>query len=105
MNYELKLWWILLTIVILTFVLWIVIKIKEFGESGPEFLKYTKDTIQGWNWEWTWRKNYDGKYVVDDLHPVCESCGTPLAATKFFILCSLWKDTTKIWSFSRFKSY
>ena len=80
LNFELKLWWILLTIVILTFVLWIVIKIKEFGESGPEFLKYTKDTIQGWNWEWTWRKNYDGKYVVDDLHPVCESCGTPLAA-------------------------
>ena len=80
LNFELKLWWVLLGIALLILVLWIVVKIKEFGEEGPEFLRYTKDTIQGWAWEWTWCKNYEGKYVVDDLHPVCESCGTPLAA-------------------------
>ena len=80
LNFQIKLWWLLLGLAFLIFILWIVIKIKEFGEEGPEFLNYTKDTIQGWDWEWTWRKNYEGKYVVDDLHPVCESCGTPLAA-------------------------
>ena len=78
-NFELKLWWVLLGVVLLIFILWIIIKVKEFVEE-PEFLKYTKDTIQGWDWEWTWRKNYEGKYVVDNLHPICEYCGTPLAA-------------------------
>ena len=38
----------LLGIVLLIFILWIVFKVKEFREEDPEFLKYTKDTIQGW---------------------------------------------------------
>ena len=62
-------------------VLFLIAKYYDFkneNENSAGFLKYTKDTIQGWSWEWNWQKDWSGKYDVENLHPVCSSCGTPL---------------------------
>jgi hypothetical protein len=79
LNFELKVWWVLVGIVAIVFIFWVIIKIYSVVSEEPEFTKYTSDTIQGWKWEWSWRKNYYGKYEIDNLHPICHSCGTALA--------------------------
>lgn len=83
LNFRLKVWWVIVGIAVVFAVLCMIAKYNEkkneFDErSAPQFLCYTKDRIQGWNWEWNWRKNYYDKYEIDELHPVCEDCGSPL---------------------------
>lgn len=79
LNFNLKVWWILIGIAAVVFILWIVFKICSDTYEKPSFINYTSDTIQGWKWKWHWQKNYYGKYEIEDLHPVCDSCGTALA--------------------------
>ena len=78
LNFNLKVWWVLVGIAAIVFLLWIIAEIYSVINGEPAFTKYTKDTIHGWNWEWYWRKNYYGKYEIENLHPVCDSCGTAL---------------------------
>ena len=44
----------------------------------PEFIRYTKDELLGYVWEWTWEKNYNGRYEIKNLTPICSKCETPL---------------------------
>lgn len=81
LNLELKLWWILLGIIVLILILFVIVKIddmKNAGISNVPFLNYKNDTIQGWNWSWRWEKQYDGKYHIVDLCPLCPKCKTPM---------------------------
>ena len=78
-NFDLKVWWVLVGIIAIVFILWIVAEISSTINEEPNFTKYTEDTIQGWKWKWYWKKNYYGKYEIENLHPVCDSCGTALA--------------------------
>lgn len=81
LNFEIKLWWLLIGIAVLILGLYIALKIAEAkSDNQPAFLSYTKDKIQGWLWEWDWIKNYYGQYEVKNLHPICENCGTPLVS-------------------------
>lgn len=76
LNFELKVWWVLLCIIVLLAIFYVIVKISDFRK--PDFIKYIKDSINGWHWEWRWEKNYYGKYSIEDLHPVCPKCDTPL---------------------------
>lgn len=83
LNFRLKVWWIIVGLIVIFAVLCLIAKYNEkkneYNErSAPSFLDYTKDRLQGWHWEWNWRKNYYGKYEIEGLHPVCEDCGSPL---------------------------
>lgn len=78
LNFNLKVWWVILSIVIITFGLFIFIKHKNAKMSPPDFLQYTKDSILGFTWKWRWGKNYYGKYEIEELHPICPQCDTPL---------------------------
>ena len=81
LNLELKLWWILLGIIVLILILLIIVKIgdmKNAEVSNVSFLNYKNDTIQGWNWSWRWEMQYDGKYHIVDLRPLCPKCKTPM---------------------------
>lgn len=80
LNLNFKVWWLLVGVAAIVFILWIAVKIYLVINEEPTFMKYTKDTIHGWNWEWDWRKNYYGKYEIGNLHPVCDSCGTALTS-------------------------
>jgi len=88
LNLELKVWWILVSIIIIALCVYIIVGIKLKDNSGSEtleFLQYTKDTIKGFSWEWSWEKTYDGKWDIRDLQPVCSVCYTPLVPdTQFF---------------------
>ena len=80
LNYDVKVWWILIAIVILVFALWLFVKYNEAKEKNNQapFLSYTQDFFRGQCWGWSWKKNWDGKYSIDCLQPICNRCKTPL---------------------------
>ncbi len=83
MNFRLKVWWVLIGLIVVFLILCLIARYNESKtiqaeQEKPPFFKYTKDQIKGWNWEWRWYKNLYGQYDIEDLHPVCSSCGTPL---------------------------
>ena len=77
LTFELKVWWILIAVALIVVALIIVAKIHN---SKPEssFLSYTKDSVLGYTWEWEYKKTYEGKYTICNLHPVCSNCGMRL---------------------------
>lgn len=84
LNLKVKLWWILAFIIIASFFM-ILLKLrkkisanKENAQEKPLFLTYTSAHLQGFDWQWTWEKNDSGQYVVDELHPLCKTCQTPI---------------------------
>lgn len=80
-QFNIKVWWIIVAVVIIIGILFILVKIgdaKNYNTSTPSWMQYEKDYIKGWNWEWKWRQNSFGQYYVDELHPVCSDCGSPL---------------------------
>lgn len=87
-SYEVTIWQIIIFIVVSLIIRRIVLVIKgeddeldndiKIDEDEPDWVYYIKDKIHGINWEWYWRKDYSGKWSVDDLRPVCDSCGTKM---------------------------
>lgn len=77
LNFEIKVWWLLIAIAILFALLVIYVKVLDAKEkSNPiPFLSYTTDSVLGYTWEWEYKKTYDGKYTIANLHPVCSKCG------------------------------
>ena len=80
LAFNIKVWWLLIAIGVLVFALWIISKYYDAKEENEQtsFLNYTQDSFSGKCWEWVWRKNRFGKYVIDNLHPICSNCKTPL---------------------------
>ena len=83
LTFEIKVWWLLIAIAVIFFVLWIISKCYDAkaDDDKSSFLRYTQDDISGYSWEWTWEKNWEGKYKVEHLHPICTQCKTPLVST------------------------
>ena len=81
LNFNIKVWCLLLGVAGLILVLWLYIKYLEHNSpkhNEPPFLEYVQDVILEYKWRWTWKKDFYGKYYVDELHPICSRCGTPL---------------------------
>ena len=80
LNFELKVWWVLIAVALVAIVMFIIAKVLDAREksSTPAFLNYTKDFLCGYTWEWNYTKSYDGNYTISNLHPVCSKCGMSL---------------------------
>ena len=82
LNFNVKVWWILIFLAVAVAGLYVWSKILESIEKSsapPEFTKYTVDTILGYKWKWIWEKDYQGKYRIEELHTICSFCDTPLS--------------------------
>ena len=71
LNFELKVWWVLVVLVLLFAALLIYVKILDIKQKDTPipFLSYTKDSMLGLSWEWEYRKTYDGKYTISKATP------------------------------------
>lgn len=90
LNIDLKVWWVITGLIAVVIILCFFVKYQESKSkhderTDPPFFQYTNDRIQGWNWEWTWKKNMFDEYEIDNLHPVCEKCGTPLVRSENYL--------------------
>lgn len=77
LNFEIKVWWLLVAIAVLFALLLIYVKVLDAKEKNTPipFLSYTTDSVLGYTWEWEYEQGYDGKYSISNLHPVCSKCG------------------------------
>ena len=101
LNFDLKVWWVLVVLALLFAALLIYVKILDTKQKDTPipFLSYTKDSMLGLAWEWEYSKTYDGKYTISNLHPVCSNCGMRLKQGGMYGLemeC-LRCNTTKKW--------
>ncbi len=80
LNYEIKVWWILLSIVIVIIVIVLFLFAASKSESTkPDFIDYTQDYIHGYTWSWDWRlDNYKKVWVMDNIKVHCSKCNTPM---------------------------
>ena len=83
LTFDLKVWWVLLGVAILLLALVVYSKALDrkdmlSNNKGSAVFEYTQDSIDGWKWTWEWRKNYDGKYGIENLRLLCSYCDTPL---------------------------
>lgn len=83
LNTDVKIWLIMLAFIALVVFLYLGRKWKKTtAVVPPAFLSYTADDILQFKWKWRWQKNYYGEYDIEDLHPVCSNCDTPLVEGK-----------------------
>lgn len=77
LTLELKVWWVLVAFAFLfaAFVIYTKILDTKQKNTPMTFLSYKKDSVLGYTWEWEYTKTYDGKYAINNLHPVCSECG------------------------------
>ncbi len=77
LNFELKVWWILIAVALFFLALVFIAKYYDAKTKNekPSFLSYTKDSVLGYTWEWEYSKGYDGKYTIENLHLICPECG------------------------------
>ena len=81
MDFELKVWWLIL--IVFTILITNTI-IKKISISKPPILpekikSYVSDSFTNWNWKWNW--NWDSKknkWTIIDLWPYCKNCDIKL---------------------------
>lgn len=86
LNFDLKVWWVLIGIAVILAILWIVLKRDKENEEKlleenkrPDFTSYTEDHFRTWKWSWEWKYNtYMGEWNVDNLKAHCPKCDTPM---------------------------
>ena len=76
LNFELKVWWLLIAVALIILGLFVMAKVSKVKHQNapPFFLTYKKDFLLGYTWEWEYTKGYDGKYSISNLHPICSEC-------------------------------
>ena len=76
LNLELKVWCVLVAAVCIFVVLLIISKALDAKtkNSALDFLNYTTDSLLGYTWEWEYIEVPNGKYTINNLHPVCSEC-------------------------------
>lgn len=93
LTFKIPLWVILLIIIIIIVILIIIAKLPIKEE--PEFIKYTKDTIRGNTWTWSWDKNYAGEWHVINLKVKCPKCqSTMIEYQDYIFACPMCKFDT-----------
>ena len=68
LNFDVKVWWILVALVFIFLVLYAIYKItdtKPFPKNHP--MSYRQDNILGYKWKWLWIKDDTGCYNIDHL--------------------------------------
>ena len=53
-------------------------KRNKLGDLFAERTETKCEHLELFYWKWTWDRRYDGKYDIENLHPVCSKCDTPL---------------------------
>lgn len=83
LTFKIKVWWLIVAVAAIFAILWIIAKCSDTpgNLNQSNLLNYTQDSLLGHTWEWTWKKNWEGKYEIEELYPICSKCKTPLLQT------------------------
>ncbi len=81
LTFEVKMWHLLILFTVLFVVLWVVAKIQNEtpGNVGKDFTSYTRDSIKGLDYSWSWSQRQSGKWAMTNLRAHCPKCETALS--------------------------
>lgn len=78
-TFRIPLYIIIIVILSLFFAIKVYVKIQDSKESNlPKWLKYTKIQYKNWFMAWEYELNYDNKYKIESVRPICK-CGCELS--------------------------
>jgi len=79
LNFDIKVWWLLLFVVLIVFVILLYSKFEKNDTSVQESNNYTEDRIKGMRWTWRWEFSASQKaWILSDLKSHCPECNTPM---------------------------
>ena len=100
LNYDVKVWWILSS-VIAGFVIYIILQLNVGNKSSPtldgfnnfyelpDWLNYKKDKLKKWMWVWDYNYNsISRQYDIVNMRPYCESCKIAMIQDYGYAYCS-----------------
>lgn len=79
LNFDLKLWWVIISIFLLISIFVIIEKLKKDVTLKPDFYYYNEDKFKRWTWNWKyeWRSR-ENAWVICEMKAHCPNCETPM---------------------------
>jgi len=83
--YKIPIFIIIIAIVIFLVFRWLVKRFRHVIEqpAEPEWINYVLRRYKSWMFVWRYEKDYEGKYRVKQITPICE-CGCQLSHNIFY---------------------
>lgn len=79
LNFNLKVWWIILAIGLYIFVIYLIDKFKKEETFKPDFYSYREGRFKRWKWTWEWKWNQlKNAWTIYNLRANCPNCDTPM---------------------------
>jgi hypothetical protein len=82
LNFNIKVWWIIVTIIIGFVIIYLIDKFfsnKNTESYKPDFYNYKEDKLKKWRWSWNWVVDHKQKsWVISNLKAHCPDCDTQL---------------------------
>lgn len=79
LNFEIRLWWLLVATIIIYGIYYFIKKLMSEKEILPKYYTYREDIFSGWKWTWKWEINESkDKYRITNLNLHCSKCQTPM---------------------------
>ena len=79
LNFELKIWWILVAILAFIGIVYLIDKLKDDESFKPDFCNYKEGVFKHWRWTWGWVWNtHKNTWTISDLKAHCPRCNTPM---------------------------
>ncbi len=90
LNYDIKVWWILSSIITIV-ILILFINLRREKIIKPDFYNYKEDKFKKWKWSWDWEYNrIKGGWDVKRMQPYCPHCDTPLIKNSSLYILEYW---------------
>ena len=79
LNFELKVWWIIVSIVLFILAAIVIEKLKNEEEFKPDFCSYREGKFKRWKWTWNWEWSSSKKvWLIINMKVHCPNCDTPM---------------------------
>ena len=72
LNFEAKVWWMIVTVLILFLIIWLIDKFKKEEPYKPDFYNYREGKPKYWKWTWDWKLNKNNEWwEISNLNAHC----------------------------------
>lgn len=79
LNFNLKVWWLIVAIGLFILILYIIDKFKREETFKPDFYSYREGKFKKWKWTWGWNWSQSkNAWGITDMKAHCPNCDTPM---------------------------
>jgi len=79
LEFNLKVWWIIVTLGLFIFILYLNNKFKQDETFKPDFYSYREGKFKRWKWSWGWKwSQLKNAWIISNMRAHCPNCDTPM---------------------------